>query len=586
MRFRWPKDTSFHRVVLDVEQTACSNCGQLLHICAHRTHRLFTLKGPVELVCRLAHCSDPACPARGQTLSPPAELTHTLPRWLIGWDVFCWMGHRRFARHWSVSQLQAELRESYYIPLSFDAILVYLGRYQTMVAARQQDPQQLAQAYARIPSLVLSIDGLQPEKGHETLYTVREWRAKRIWFAESLLSSNQDEVRRLLARAHQWASRLGKPVRLWLSDKQDAFVKAIALEFPDTPHRYCENHFLRDLAKPMLDLDSQAKVQMRKKVRGLRDIERAVLKRRPEMRPQVEARQDLNEKGAVSVRTAGAAAGHQRATKTRAAKADEVGSPAPATPTAKATEPGDSERAGQVVLDYCAAVRGILNDDQGGPLHPPGLRMAEALAEVRASLGRLLALNKPGRAHALLERLAGCIDRGMAEVKVQQGQVQEQAKAIQEVAATLDASTGTLGKRKANYERLQHQYESQGGEFSTHVSKLMRSFADGLFVPVRTKKGESLPTDNLDIERWFRQPKGHERRIHGHKHAGVRMVVQGPTLLLALDAYEGHSQPFTAEELLPYRDAVPPPDQLEAMQRHKLMRQARAQKNALSYSQS
>jgi hypothetical protein len=58
MRFRWPKDTPFHREVVDVEQDVCSRCGRPLHICDHRLHRLFTLKGPVELVCRLAHCSD------------------------------------------------------------------------------------------------------------------------------------------------------------------------------------------------------------------------------------------------------------------------------------------------------------------------------------------------------------------------------------------------------------------------------------------------------------------------------------------------------------------------------------------------
>src|SRR5206468_10156524 len=72
-----------------------------------------------------------------------------------------------------------------------------------------------------------------------------------------------------------------------------------------------------------------------------------------------------------------------------------------------------AERASSVVLDYCAAVRGILNDDQGGPLHPPGLRMAEALTEVRESLQRCLDLDKPGPAHAQLERLAGCIDAGL-----------------------------------------------------------------------------------------------------------------------------------------------------------------------------
>jgi hypothetical protein len=211
--------------------------------------------------------------------------------------------------------------------------------------------------------------------------------------------------------------------------------------------------------------------------------------------------------------------------------------------------------------------------------------MAEALAEVRASLGRNLALNKAGRAHTLLERLASCIDRGLSGVKVQHEQVKEQVKAIQEVAATLDSSAGKLSERKASYERLRRQYEKQGGEFYAHLSKLMGSFADGLFVAVRARKGEDLPSDNLDIERWFRKPKGHERRIHGHKHAGVRIVQQGPTLLLALDAHETHPQPFTTDDLLPYRNAQPPHDQLEAMRRHKLMRKARTQKNDLSYSQ-
>src|SRR5258708_36518329 len=138
----------------------------------------------------------------------------------------------------------------------------------------------MATAYRRLKSLVLTIDGLQPEKGHETLYVVRELNAKRVWFAEALLSSSADEVQRLLRKARDWASQLGLPVQLWLSDKQDAFVKGIAAEFAGVPHRYCANHFLRDLAKPMLEADSRAKVQMRSKVRGLRAIEREVLEQR------------------------------------------------------------------------------------------------------------------------------------------------------------------------------------------------------------------------------------------------------------------------------------------------------------------
>src|SRR5678816_3123486 len=65
-----------------------------------------------------------------------------------------------------------------------------------------------------------------------------------------------------------------------MSDKQDAFVRGIAAEFPGVPHRYCANHFLRDVAKPVLAADSHAKVQMRRTVRGLRAIEQEVLSER------------------------------------------------------------------------------------------------------------------------------------------------------------------------------------------------------------------------------------------------------------------------------------------------------------------
>ena len=364
MRYRWPADTAFRQRVLTVEQETCVRCSRALHVCDHRFHRIFTLPGPVELVCKLAHCPDRACPGHAHTLSPLAEAQITLPWWLIGWDVFCWLGYRRFARHWSVPQLQAELCDSYRISLSDDAISGYLRRYQTMVAARQQDAAVLAHAYRGDDALILTIDGLQPEKGHETLYVVRELRRKRIWFAAALLSSATTEIQRLVVQAKQWAEQLGLPVALWMSDKQDAFLQAIAAEFPGVPHRYCQNHFLRDVAKPLLEADSHAKVQMRRKVRGLRAIERKV----------------LSDRQAASVPAPPAATADHSASAMPL-----LGPPAPA--------PAD---VGAVVLDYCAAVRGILNDDHGGPLAPPGLRMAEALGEVRASLQRNLDAKKGG----------------------------------------------------------------------------------------------------------------------------------------------------------------------------------------------
>lgn len=524
MRFRWPQGTVFRRIVLDVERRRCDNCAGPLHVCCHRPHRIYTLQGPTELCCRLKHCADPTCPSRPGTLSPQAELSLTLPGWLIGWDVFCFIGHRRFARHWSVPQIKDELADTYRIRLSDDAICLYLRRYQAMLAARQQDPELLRLAYRDVSALWLSIDGLQPEKGHETLYAVRELNAGRVWFAQALLSSGACEVRRLVARAREMAQSLDKPVRLWISDKQDAFVKAIRLEFPGTPHRYCSNHFLRELARPTLQADSHAKVQMRKKIRGLRGIERQVL----------QARQD-------------------------------------------ATAAPDC--ASQVVLDYCGCVRGILNDDQGGPLHPPGLRMAEALSEVQASLRRVLGLSRPGPAHGQLARLVGYIERGFQEAQGQQEQVREQVKALAEVASTLEATTGSLAQRQKGYERLARRYQSQAGGFYGRLAKVMKAWQAGLFVAVKGKGGAEAPGDDLELERWFRQPKGHERKIHGRRHAGVRIVQEGPTLLLALDAHLGHPEPFCAQDLLPYRHAQEPADQAEAIQRRKVMRKARSPKN-------
>jgi hypothetical protein len=342
-----------------------------------------------------------------------------LPYWLIGWDVFSWLGFRRFTRHWSIPQLQAELRDSYGIRLSDDAIAGYLKRYRCMVAARHQDAALLARHYQDIDSLVLTIDGLQPEKGHETLYVVRELRGKRVWFAEALLSSSSEEVQRLLTKAKDWTNQLGKPVQLWMSDKQDAFVKGIAIDFPDVPHRYCQNHFLRDLAKPMLEKDSHAKVQMRKKVRGLRDIEKQVLEDRRTAQAQSEAAsvaaalsapvgctsstpsgtqaQSSSVVAADSSATllaAGATAGGETAAVEPPAAGETM-----ATPSAAVVEAVGDE-AGQVVLDYCCAVRGILNEDQGGPLHPPGLRMASALQEVHESLQRNLEAKKGGAARS------------------------------------------------------------------------------------------------------------------------------------------------------------------------------------------
>ena len=138
MPYRWPADTDFARWELDVLDRDCPACGRRMYVCDHRYRHLHTLEGPVELVCKLNHCPDARCPGHSKTTSPEVEASIAPPHWAIGWDVFCWIGHRRFSRHWAIPQIRDELIDAHRIKLSDEGISNYLHRYQAMLAARNR----------------------------------------------------------------------------------------------------------------------------------------------------------------------------------------------------------------------------------------------------------------------------------------------------------------------------------------------------------------------------------------------------------------------------------------------------------------
>ena len=148
-------------------------------------------------------------------------------------------------------------------------------------------------------------------------------------------------------------------------------------------------------------------------------------------------------------------------------------------------------------------------------------------------------------------------------------------EAIRAIQATLEPTAGAAAERQAQCQGLQAQFHESDDPIQRHMGRVMASFAPGLFIG---GEAADLPQDNLDLERWFRQPKGHERRIHGHCHAGVRLVQEGPTLLLALDAHVTHPEPFTVVDILPYRHSPAPACQKQALQRRTIMRHARSKK--------
>ena len=175
----------------------------------------------------------------------------------------------------------------------------------------------------------------------------------------------------------------------------------------------------------------------------------------------------------------------------------------------------------------------------------------------------------------MLERLAGCIDKGRNLVTATQKQVAAYVVTIREVDAMLDPATNRCAKRKQMFGALERRLLANKDPICQQLGRVMASFKPGLFAG--GDRGD-WPSDNLDLERWFRLPKGHERRIHGRCHAGVRIVQEGATMMLALDAHRHHPQPFTEEELRRYRDTGVPDSQKEVIHRRKVMRAARSTK--------
>lgn len=304
-------------------------------------------------------------------------------------------------------------------------------------------------------------------------------------------------------------------------------MTAIATEFSDVFHRYCSNHFLRDLAKQVLEKDSHAKVQMRKKVRGLRSIEKEILAELEQLQPDSEELTLEQKKYATSI-----------------------------------------------VLDYCAAVRGILNDNHGGPLKPPGLRMANALEEVSKSIGRNLRYGKTPISKKL-KRLNECIKRGLSVYKTDKAEIVKYVKLIEKIFNTLDSNSNLLPTRLTQFKRLKTRLLNTNDPIKVQMGIIMNNFEPGLFVG---SDDPEIPSDNLDLERWFSNPKGQSIRIHGRKHAGIRIVQKGPTLLLALDAHLLRMKPFTYLDLLPYVNVSVPKSQTESVERNRIMTKASSKK--------
>jgi hypothetical protein len=313
-----PKPT--REIDLPALTRSCPGCGGPLWA-AYKTRRtVITLDGAVRLGLQVRRCRDRDCRCFGTPIRPEQEGHFALPQHEYGLDVVALVGVLRHAEHRSIPEIHAELARRG-VPICVRSVGNLLDRYDELLALSCSDVGRLRGVTARAGRVILAVDGLQPDVGHEVLWVIRDVLSGEVLLARSLLSSCQADLAKLL-REVKGAS--GVPIAGVVSDGQTSIRKAVSEALDGVPHQLCQFHYLREAATPVYEADRHAKVQLKKKVRGIRPIER-----------QVEGRED-----------------------------------------------GEAE----VIRGYCAAVRSALTDDGRPPLGASGLKLRDRLAKVADSL--------------------------------------------------------------------------------------------------------------------------------------------------------------------------------------------------------
>ena len=304
------------------ERRECARCGRLMWADYATRRTVVTLHGAVRLRLTVRRCRHQACPAYHKPYRPEAEGRLVLPSHEFGLDVIALVGAMRYREHRSVPEIRAAL-VARGVDICERSVTNLLDRYDELLATAVTDGGRLKGLLAGQGKAVLAVDGMQPDVGHEVLWVIRDCLSGEVLLARSLLSSRQKDLAALLAEVRD---KIGVPVAAAVSDGQHSIRKAVARALPGVPHQLCHFHFLREAALPVFEADRNAKKELKKRVRGVRKIERAV-----EGRDGAEA---------------------------------------------------------DATLGYCSAVRSALTDDGRPPLEAAGLRLHERLDAVSASIGR------------------------------------------------------------------------------------------------------------------------------------------------------------------------------------------------------
>ena len=256
--------------VLRPLRRVCPSCRQPMRIRYENRRTLVTLSGAVRLRLKIRRCEQAGCPRHHTPFRPEAEGAIALAQHEFGLDVIALVGHLRHREHRSVPEIHAALRERG-VEIAERSVTNLLDRYDELLAVSLTDSARLRGVLTSQGRVILALDGMQPDVGHEVLWVIRDCLSGEVLLARSLLSGTADDLAPLLREV---ADAVGVPVEGVISDGQTSIRRAVERALPGVAHQLCQFHFLREAALPVFEADRHAKVLLKKPIRGVRPIER------------------------------------------------------------------------------------------------------------------------------------------------------------------------------------------------------------------------------------------------------------------------------------------------------------------------
>src|SRR5258708_29493108 len=225
----------------------CESCGGTLWVAYHSVRTITSLDGQWQLLLTIRRCHNPACEQYHHPYHPAEEGHWALPHGEFGLDIIALIGALRYEMHRSVPEIHQGLCQRGVV-IAERTVTNLLARYEELVSLRLSDQARVRECLATQGHVILALDGLQPDVGHEVLWVLRDCLSGEVLLARSLLSASETDLAVLLREVQQ---SLPVPIHGVISDGQHSIRNAVQTVLPEIPYQLCHFHYLREAAKPI-----------------------------------------------------------------------------------------------------------------------------------------------------------------------------------------------------------------------------------------------------------------------------------------------------------------------------------------------